>query len=441
MSSDDGLLQVGQSFSRFSIVEDKLSPIVAGLPENIDHHGEDHCRYWLTMELAAVGIAHVGLDGRYLEVNAAICELLGYSREELLAMSVWDTSHPDDLTMTSEVRAQLHRGEIDSFTREKRYVHKDGHTIWVQIDIAVCRDEAGEVLYDISVFQDISARRQTEALLVQAQKLEATGQLAAGIAHEINTPMQYVGDNTHFMKLALDRLLAVAQAAEAVVGEGATEADRDQLVEALSQSKLPMLAKRAPKAADDALSGVENVSRIVSAMKRFSHPGSEDMVHVDVNESLMTAITVSRNEWKYSAELETDLDPDLPPILGNLGSLNQVWLNMIVNAAHAIADRHGANMGQITVTTSTVDGGDTVLVSIIDNGAGIAEEHRHRIFEQFFTTKEVGRGTGQGLSIAYQIVAGEHNGHIDIESTLGEGTTFLIRLPTKQPAEGADGAG
>ena len=432
--ADDGALQVGVPASRFSNIENRLETVAPPIG-HIDHHEQDQCRYWLTMELAAVGIAHVGLDGRYLEVNAALCDLLGYTREELLTMSVWDTSHPDDCEVTSDVRARLHRGEIDSFTKEKRYLHKDGHTVWVQIDIAVCRDDAGQVLYDISVFQDVSVRRQTEALLIQAQKLEATGQMAAGIVHEINTPMQYIGDNTHFMKLAIDRLVAVAIAAEAAVGEEATETDRDHLVEALAKSKLPMLSKRAPKAAEDTLAGVENVSRIVAAMKRFSHPGSEEMVPVDINESLMTTITVCRNEWKYSADLETDLEPDLPPIQGNLGALNQVWLNMIVNAAHAIVERHGAEKGTITVTTASIDDGEAVQVTISDNGAGIAEENRHRIFEQFFTTKEVGRGTGQGLAIAYQMVADEHHGEINLDSKVGEGTTFIITLPMSQPAE------
>ena len=194
-----------------------------------------------------------------------------------------------------------------------------------------------------------------------------------------------------------------------------------------------MLAERAPKAADDALAGVENVSRIVTAMKRFSHPGSDEMESVDLNEAIATTITVCRNEWKYSAEIVTELGEDLPLVEGRLGPLNQVWLNMIVNATHAIADRHGDDRGTITITTAAVEEGAAVQVRIADDGAGIAEDHLNRIFDHFFTTKEVGKGTGQGLAIAHQVVVAEHHGTIAVESTVGEGTTFVLTLPTTQP--------
>jgi signal transduction histidine kinase len=273
----------------------------------------------------------------------------------------------------------------------------------------------------------------TQADLVQAQKLESVGQLAAGIAHEINTPMQYIGDNAHFMKGVLGRLLEVAEVAQRAAADGATEDDRAALVAALEKSKLHMLAERAPKAADDTLAGVENVSRIVTAMKRFSHPGSDEMEPVDLNEALTTTLTVCRNEWKYSADVETDLAADLPAVEGRHGPLNQVWLNMIVNASHAVADRHGDKKGQITITTTAVDEGRAAEVRIADNGVGIAEENLQRIFDYFFTTKPVSKGTGQGLAIARQVIVEDHQGKISVDSTLGEGTTFIITLPTTQP--------
>lgn len=272
-----------------------------------------------------------------------------------------------------------------------------------------------------------------QAELVQAQKLESVGQLAAGIAHEINTPMQYIGDNTSFLNATVTRLLGVADAAEKAAAEDATDDDLQQLREVLKKSKLSMLRERAPKAGEDALTGVENVSRIVKAMKNFSHPGSDSCEPLDLNEALNTTIAVARNEWKYRAELVTELSEDLPLIDGKLGPLNQVWLNMIVNATHAIADRHGDEKGLITISTNQV-GDSHVEVRIADNGAGISPENVDKVFDHFFTTKEVGKGTGQGLAIAYQVIVGEHGGTVGLESTLGEGTTFVITLPLVQSA-------
>ena len=271
----------------------------------------------------------------------------------------------------------------------------------------------------------------TQAELLNAQKLESVGQLAAGIAHEINTPMQYIGDNTTFLKNTVSRLLAIANAADAATGADATDGDRQHLAELVAKSKLPMLTERAPKAADDALTGVENVSRIVAAMKRFSHPGSPELAPVDLNESISTTMTVCRNEWKYSADITTDFG-DIPTIQGHLGELNQVWLNMIVNAAHAIAERHEGTKGEITITTTAPDD-DHVRIDITDNGAGIPQENIDRVLDPFFTTKEVGKGTGQGLAIAHQVITKAHNGTITIDSTRGEGTTFTISLPTRPP--------
>ena len=271
----------------------------------------------------------------------------------------------------------------------------------------------------------------TQAELVQAQKLESVGQLAAGIAHEINTPMQYIGDNTTFLKNTVVRLLKIAEAAEVASGPDASVEDRERLAELVAKSKLPMLVERAPKAADDALTGVENVSRIVAAMKRFSHPGSAELAPVDLNDSIATTLTVCRNEWKYAADVVT-VYGDVPTVQGHLGELNQVWLNMIVNAAHALVERHGDRKGTITITTDAPDA-DHVRVTIADDGAGIAQEHLDRVLDPFFTTKEVGKGTGQGLAIAHQVITNGHHGTLTVDSTKNVGTTFTITLPTQPP--------
>jgi signal transduction histidine kinase len=247
--------------------------------------------------------------------------------------------------------------------------------------------------------------------------------------------MQYIGDNVSFLKRALDRLLAIATAAEAVAAPDAGDDQRVDLARLLEKSRLAMLRGRGPKAVDDALTGVETVSRIVTAMKRFSHPGSDELELVDVNESLKTTITVCRHEWKYSAELETHLADDLPLIAGSRGLLNQVWLNMIVNSCHAIVERHGDGKGVITITTEGVDDDRGARITIADDGAGIDPANIDRIFDHFFTTKEVGKGTGQGLAFAHRTIVAEHHGTLSVESTLGEGTTFVVTLPVERPPE------
>jgi two-component system, NtrC family, sensor kinase len=270
--------------------------------------------------------------------------------------------------------------------------------------------------------------------LRQAQKLEAIGQLAAGIAHEINTPTQYISDNTRFVqdafrdvKPALEQYRRLLDAAKqnAVTEQMIREVEK--LVEA---ADLDYLLAEVPKAIEQSLDGLRRVARIVSAMKEFSHPGSGVKTPVDLNRAIESTITVARNEWKYVAEMETDFDPHLPPVPCLPGEFNQVILNILINAAHAIADVVGRGenaKGKITVSTRRVD--SVVEVRISDTGAGIPEAVRPRIFDPFFTTKPLGKGTGQGLAIARSVVVDKHAGSIRFETQTGRGTTFIIRLP------------
>ena len=306
--------------------------------------------------------------------------------------------------------------------------------------------------WNLSEVQQRQTRKALDELtaaqdeLVGAQKMEVIGQLTAGIAHEINTPMQYIGDNTQFLKASVQQLLRVADAAAASVQEAGAASEltgsQEQLAALLASKKVTVLRQRAPKAAEDVLSGVEDVTRIVKAMKRFSHPGSGRAELVDVNESIAAASIVCKNEWKYVARLETDFDPDLPPIEGFVGPLGQVWVNMIVNAAHAIAERsENGHQGLIRIWTEAAPDAGSVRVAIGDNGCGVAPEHIRRIFDHFFTTKEVGRGTGQGLSMAHQIVVNDHGGIINVESAVGAGTTITVTLPVAAPEQPASHEG
>ena len=281
---------------------------------------------------------------------------------------------------------------------------------------------------------DVTQFKFLENQLRQAQKLEAVGQLAAGIAHEINTPLQYVGDNVRFFKDSwcdIAGLLAVLRAVLDEFRDGGVPARAaGDLLAAWQNSDAAYLLGETSSAIDQALDGLERISIIVRAMKEFSHPGSKEKNLVDINHAISVTTTVARNEWKYVAEMITQLDPNLTPVLCHAGELNQVLLNLIVNASQAIADnpaRASTEKGAITISTTQLP--HAVQIAIHDTGAGIPESIRSRIFEPFFTTKPPGKGTGQGLALAHSVVTQQHHGRIWFESKFAAGTTFFIELP------------
>jgi two-component system, NtrC family, sensor kinase len=276
--------------------------------------------------------------------------------------------------------------------------------------------------------------RLTQAELLQAQKLEAIGQLAAGIAHEVNTPTQYVTDNVSFLQRAFDKLLRLVEVQgnliEAVRAHDATPQALDAVDAARAGARLDYLARQVPRAVEQSLEGLGQISAIVKAMREFSHPSGAEKQPCDVHDVIESTTIVARNEWKYVADLQLDFDWSLPPVLLLRNEFSQVMLNLIVNAAHAIAAslRPGsADKGKIVISTKATD--ENVEVRISDNGIGIPEHARARVFEPFFTTKQVGKGRGQGLAIAYSVVVDKHRGAIRFESQEGRGTTFIVTLP------------
>lgn len=279
---------------------------------------------------------------------------------------------------------------------------------------------------------DVTDRLSLERQLTEAQKLESVGQLAAGIAHEINTPTQFVGDNTRFLRDACDDLQPLFDSHERLLAAAETGSIPEDVINnarnIISQSDINYLREEIPSAIGQTLDGIERVTSIVRAMKEFSHPGSGSKEPTDLNRALQSTTTVARNEWKYAADLKLELDQDLPPVPCLAGELNQAFLNIIVNAAHAIEEAtDGQEMGVITIATSFDQ--DWAEVRISDTGSGIPDDIRARIFDPFFTTKHVGRGTGQGLAIARSVIVDRHGGALDVQSEPGIGTTFTIRLP------------
>ncbi|MBI3475236.1 MAG: PAS domain-containing protein [Acidobacteria bacterium] len=285
---------------------------------------------------------------------------------------------------------------------------------------------------------DTTERRDLEGQLQQAQKLEAIGQLAAGIAHEINTPAQFVGDNLVFLKDSWASIQELIASGTRMSGEARTGSVAEETVSKFEQAAadIDFLLTEVPLALDQSREGVNRITMIVRAMKEFSHPGSREKQAVDLNRAIETTVAVARNEWKYVSEVKTDLSPDLPLVPCLAGELNQVLLILIVNAAHAIGDVVGAtgNKGTITISTKQQDG--AVEIAVRDSGGGIPEAIRSRIFEPFFTTKPVGKGTGQGLTLAYATVK-KHDGKIWFESEMNKGTTFFVRLPLETAPSGS----
>ncbi len=384
--------------------------------------------------------SYVAFDsqGEIYRWNLASEELFGWSHLEAVGahvnekITLYENEQPafDELSQSAQSRKRI----------ELVVVNREDVRIPIEVSASQTQED-GETI--INVFAvDISDRREMQQKLDQAQKLESIGQLAAGIAHEINTPTQFVGDNTKFLQGAFTDLNQVLEKVDEIRVAQKNGLKLDELIASLDDIvqaiDLEYLGEEIPLAIEQSLDGVHRVATIVQAMKQFSHPGSNAQI-VDLNSAIDSTVTVSRNEWKYYAEVERDFDQNLPQVSCYLNEFNQVILNIIVNAAHAIEERavqEEQHQGRIKIQTS--GSASLAEIKISDNGTGIAPEVQKKIFDPFFTTKRVGKGTGQGLSIAYNVIVEKHGGSISVESELGVGTTFTIALPIS--AEITDGA-
>jgi signal transduction histidine kinase len=279
---------------------------------------------------------------------------------------------------------------------------------------------------------DITELRRLSRELAAAQKLESVGRLAAGVAHEINTPVQFVSDNVQFVSQSMTDISAAIQAyrnlRHAVQSAGDIEEAARLADEADKAADLDYIMQNAPLALESSIEGLGRIATIVRSMKEFAHPDQAQKTFADLNQALRSTLVIARNEYKYVAELDTEFG-EVPPVECYLGEINQVILNLLVNAAHAISDvvKDTGQLGRLTVRTRL--DGDGVEISIGDTGTGIPESARENIFDPFFTTKEVGKGTGQGLAIARSVVVNKHGGTLRFETECGKGTTFFIRLP------------
>ena len=314
-------------------------------------------------------------------------------------------------------------------------IRRNGEQTWLEASFSGFPAANGDGVVT-AVIRDITERKVLEFQLAQAQKLESVGRLAAGVAHEINTPIQYVSDNIEFLRGAFRNLSELLGLYEQLHTDALNGEVRPDLVRKITQAAESMdlnyLSAEIPSAVDQSAEGAGRVAQIVRAMREFAHPGGIERTAVDLNRAIRSTVLVARNEWKYVAEMTERLDPRLPLVKVVPGEFNQVILNLIVNAAQAIAEaikNKPGTKGRILIETRHVDGWAEIRVQ--DTGTGIPETLRSRIFDPFFTTKPVGKGTGQGLEIAYSIIVDRHGGTITFETKVGEGTTFILRLPTQ----------
>ena len=398
------------------------------------------------------GIVEWNLQTGETVYNARWKHLLGFDSAELAEYHEtpdgWrELIHPDDRAHALRlIDDHIKQGWPLYTTVRMRHRHNEYKHILLRG--AAHRDATDCALRMVLVFSDVDERIRDEqrqrAQLAQAQKMGAIGQVAAGVAHEINTPLQFVGDNLHFAKTAIDALLArVSMLQNAVASAVHTPPGEAQLAE-LAQAELDLdfeyTREALPTAIERSLQGVDRVRNIVRAMKAFAHPDNGDVLSpTDLKELIESTVLVASNEWKYVAEVELALSPSLPPVPCLGGELNQVVLNLIVNASHAIADVVGCSGNKGKISISADSDATHAVIRISDTGTGIPDSARGKVFEQFFTTKEVGKGTGQGLAMAYNTIVERHKGSIEFETALGVGTTFTIRLPLQTVSQGPSG--
>lgn len=364
------------------------------------------------------GLVLIDEENVIYEVNDAFAGLLGKKREDILNKKISNWISKEGVEVFHEVQEGAKK-EIKAFHEDFLLLCEEGDSIPVSVSVAQLTSVSPQVKKSsfVCVFHDARGRKALEEQLVTSKKLESVGTLASGIAHEINTPAQYIIDNAEYLQESFPDLLPILNK-YLEEEKGSSDA-----------KKISVLLEEFPGAIEDVLNGGERIAKLVQTMKAFSHPGSKEKETCDINKCLELAISMSNSAWKYVATIERDEEENLPEISALPHELNQAFLNIIVNAAHALEEtreQRGEELG--TITVSTKDVGRDIEISIMDNGPGIPKEIQSRVFDPFFTTKEVGKGTGQGLSYVYSMITEHHGGKIKLESKPGK-TCFTISLP------------
>ncbi len=375
-------------------------------------------------------------EERVTDWNKTAAEAFGLSRAQAIGHRI------SALNLGGNVPQVFMNPESDNAMvfPEVRYKRADDQVGIVHFTASFLQNAEGEIVGSVLLGRDVLVDMQRQNEDLHAQKMESIGQLSAGIAHEINTPIQYVGDNVRFLRDAytdIQKLLDVHGELLEVIDNGCTD-DLHKMVEKVRVLKeeidLDFVLEESGPACVQALEGVQRVAKIVAAMRSFSHQGQEDeKVATDINQCIENTTLVARNEYKYVAELILNLDAHLPQISCVTGAINQVFLNILVNAAHAIEEKIGRDRaeekGIITITTGM--SGDMIFIRFADSGTGVPESILHKVFDPFFTTKKIGKGTGQGMALSHRIIVEEHCGKIEVANCPEGGAEFSVYLPIK----------
>lgn len=382
------------------------------------------------VEHLADGLIIIDQEGNIDSVNSMGNKMFKYESATLEGRGI-STLMPN--VALSELLNQCLSNPERSQTRVTEGIKRNGQHFPIEVSCSTMSTSIDRLHFFNCVIRDISQRVQLEQKLRQAQKLESIGQLAAGIAHEINTPTQYVSDNTSFIKNAAQTCVSIVTASKEAIEANDEQTKQQKLAlvqQLIEDGDIDFITEEIPLAIDQSMEGLQRITKIVGAMKSFSHSSDNSMQQVDIAEAIESTVIVARSEWRYVAQLTLSTDKTLPMVSCLRDEINQVILNCIVNSAHAIAERFEASddkLGLINISTSQHN--DNIVISIKDNGCGMSPAVQKRIFDPFFTTKGVGKGTGQGLSLAYNVIVETHKGQIKVDSTEGEGTTLHIYLP------------
>ena len=429
-----GVQEIRVIAERQAEIEATKERVEAAVEERTEELKQSELQKTAVFDNALDGIVCTDAFGEITDINPAAERIFNVKHDEIMGKPLANLFSPGYSQKFVESGLKVYgrsgQGDLVNNSVELSVLSPSGEPFPIEVSM-ICVLTKDSPVYTAFV-RDISQRKRLEENLAHTSKMESLGQLASGVAHEINTPNQYIGDNVRFVDASFGKLAELIAEYKSAVSEVDLPAETaERLSKKEAEADFDFTANEIPAALSQALEGVERVGSIISAMKVFAHPSVESFSEIDLNRIVESSVTVARNEWKYVADVEMDLDHTLPMIQGNRGELSQVILNLVVNSAQAIEERFkGTAKGTISITTRAHQ--ESVVLTILDNGAGIKPEIADKVFDPFFTTKGVGVGTGQGLAIARTVID-RHSGQIRMKSSIETGTTFTIKLPVIAP--------